>query len=62
MAKEPTGEGFLLETEFFPPFRILFELFNEGNGLTPRFRREFWKHEGAIVWHSRWIRNSQATR
>jgi hypothetical protein len=42
MAKEPTGERLLLETEFFPPFRILFELFNEGNGLIPRFRSEFW--------------------
>ena len=38
MAKEPTGEGFLLLPEFFPPFRILFELFNKGNGLIPRFR------------------------
>ena len=61
MAKEPTGEGFLLKAEFFPTFRILFELFNEGNGLIPRFRSEFWEHERAIVWHSRRVRNSQAT-
>ena len=38
MAKKPTGEGFLLPPEFFPQFRILFELLNKGHGLIPRFR------------------------
>ena len=61
MAKEPTGKGFLLQAEFFPPFSILFELFNEGNGLIPRFWSELWEHEGAVVGHSNRVSNRQAT-
>ena len=61
MAEEPTGEGFLLETEFFPPFRIFFELSNKGNGMIPRFRSELWEHEGAVVGHSNRVSDRQAT-
>jgi len=60
MAKEPAGEGFLLKTEFVPQFRILFEPFDQGHGLLPCFRSEFWDHEGAVVGHRNRISDRQA--